>query len=116
MAQNIVTMNLGEKRPIYGVVTATPNTTLVISASPAPTYNLTNPAGSLVGGSPFAVTGYDAGEVPKARAWVNLDTTGFSLGVYKLAFIITVTGLDSMVRVFKPTVYIRVVPENTLIS
>lgn len=112
---NTITMNLGEKRPIFGLVKATPNSALTISASPAPTYDLTNPAGTLVN-TASAVTGYDQGQLPQARTWVNLDTSGFSIGIYKLAFTVTVTGLDGMIRVLIPTIYIRIVPKNTLVS
>jgi hypothetical protein len=93
LIDGIVTLNLGEQRPVSVQVDAGDGNTLQVlstSDSPAaganPAYRLLDSAGTVVTAS-TAVTGYDAGPVSAPRVWVNLATASLTAGAtYTLEF------------------------------
>lgn len=103
----------GEKQLVFGSITAGSGT---LTISGTPTCILYDPSGVAVSGFPLNVTGSDSGAIPVARAWFNLDTTGFLLDDYVLTFTMNVTGSDGNARVVKPNVTVRVVSESTVLS
>lgn len=110
MPDSFARIRRGEKRPVYGQVTAETGA-LTISGSPAPTCTLYDSAGGAVTGlSDIAATGYDAGAQAAPRVWLDLDTTSptnLAAGFYTLVFKLSAAGLDGIDRVLEPTVEIQ---------
>jgi hypothetical protein len=111
MPDAFIKIRVGEKRPIYGQVTADSGT-LTIQASPGPTLTLYDSNGAAVTGlNNIAATGYDAGALAAPRAWYNLDTTtpaSLAAGFYTMVFKFTANGSDGLTRVYEPSVEIAV--------
>jgi len=123
MPDTFVRMKQGEKRPLYGTVTAQSGT-LTIAASPAPTCTLYDAAGDAIAGltdiaagdaiaglTDIAVTGYDSGPAASRRAWYVLNTTSPVLlvaGFYTLVFQFTATSSDGIQRVYEPSLEVQV--------
>lgn len=108
MADAMVEMRGGEKRPVYGQATAQSGT-LTIQASPAPSCTLYDSAGAAVSGfGGIPATGYDPGAVAAPRAWLNLDTAGLAAGFYTLVFTFTAAGSDGITRVYRPAAVIQI--------
>jgi hypothetical protein len=106
MVDAYVRMRAGEKRPVYGQVTAASGTLTVASGG---TVTLTDSAGAAVAGvTAVAVTGYDAAALASPRVWYSLDTAGLAAGYYTLTFAFSATGSDGLTRKYKPAVEVEV--------
>ncbi len=108
IADVIVLIRKGEKRPIYGQLTAETGTLTITAA----TYTLYDAAGVAVTGhtAGTAVTGYDVAADADPKAWVLLDTSEAAItpGNYTLVFSLSATGSDNLARVFEPAVLVVV--------
>ena len=93
----------GEKRPLWGSVTAPPIPAGgTITLTGAGTFSLFDNNGVIVPGfSAIAGTGYDGTPQPSVRVWYNLDTSGLATGNYSVeqAFPGYATA-DAIARVF----------------
>lgn len=103
---NSVTINVGEKAPIYGKISVATGT---ITITGTPTCSLYNQSyGTVISPFPANITGMDAPTTSSARVWYVLDATGFVPGLYRMYFVITALGSDGITRVLEPTVDINV--------
>jgi hypothetical protein len=113
MPDGYVRIRQGERRPLYGQVTAQSGT-LTVQSSPAPTCTLYDANGTAVGGlDGIGVSGYDAGAQTAPRVWYNLDTTApanLAAGFYTLVFKFAAQGSDGILRVYKPSLELEVQP------
>jgi hypothetical protein len=108
MPDGYAKMRAGEKRPLYGQVTAQSGT-LTIQSSPAPICTLYDSTGVAVAGvNGVAVTGYDAGASASPRAWYLLDTANLAAGFYTIVFKFTALGSDGLSRVYEPSLEVEV--------
>lgn len=99
-------MRKGEKRPIYGRATAASGTLTIATGG---TYTLYDSSGAIVTGhNAQAVTGYDASAAASVRVWFLLDTAALPVDEYKIVFSFSAAGSDSMARIYKPEVAIKV--------
>ncbi len=108
MPDGYVRVRLGEKRPVYGQLTAQSGT-LTIAASPAPMLTLYDSAGAAVAGlADVTATGFNVGALPSPKVWYLLDTGSLAAGWYTLVFKLTATGSDAIVRIYEPSVEVEV--------
>jgi len=113
MRDTLVTMRAGEKRPVYGTVTA-PSGTITFSAPPTAT--LRDNGGNVLA-AVIAVTGYDIVAAEQMRAWLDLDTANppgsggpLAIGAYTLQFTMPfVATADGITRLDEPVVLVCVV-------
>lgn len=104
-----VPIKLGAKRPFYASATAPTGSTHTVSGTS--TVTLYDKDGNVAGGvNATNVTGQETGAQLELLAWYVLDPTTLSLaeGLYKLVFTIVATGSDTIVRTFKPGIFIIV--------
>lgn len=114
MPDSFVRIRRGEKRPVYGQVTAQTGT-LTIQSSPAPTCTLYDSTGTVVGTADQAATGYDNTALAAPRVWFNLDSTSWAgyagalpAGFYTMVFKFTAAGSDSLTRVYEPSIEVQI--------
>lgn len=106
MADAFVRMKSGEKRPVFGQITAASGS-LTINGSPTCTLYDGNDA-PVSGFTNAAVTGYDVGAQAAPRVWYNLDTAGLAAGYYTLVFRFQALASDGMTRIYEPAIEIEI--------
>lgn len=113
MPDGYVRIKQGERRPLYGQVTAKSGT-LTVQSNPAPTCTLYHASGEAVSGlEGIGVSGYDAGAQTAPRIWYTLDTAApasLATGFYTLVFTFSAQGSDGIVRVYKPSLEVEIQP------
>ncbi len=113
MPEDFVRMRQGEKRPIYGELTAAGGT-LTIAPVPGPNVILYDRFGTPISGfNGIAATGFDSGAQTAPRVWFSLDASGLPAGFYTLVFTLTATGSDGLVRVYRPCIEVQVTNQNS---
>lgn len=119
MPDAFVKIRAGEKRPVYGQVTAQSGTLKVAGAgtsptpAPDPVVTLYDAGNAAVDPAGTAVTGYDTAVIAAPRAWLNLDTVAGVFGIllpgfYTLKFGFWADGSDGIRRFYEPTVRVKV--------
>jgi hypothetical protein len=105
-------MRRGEKRRVYGLVTATGNIT--IATVPAPTCTLFDALSAVVGTADQSVTGSDQPTPKSVRVWLLVDSTTMTPGNYTLRFRFTVLDANGVASVLEPAYSFELLDEPHL--
>ncbi|MGC8668550.1 MAG: hypothetical protein ACP5VE_10605 [Chthonomonadales bacterium] len=106
MPDAFVRMRSGEKRPLYGQITAASGTLTINGAPTCTLYDAADAA--LPGFNNIAATGYDVGAQAAPRVWYNLDAATLSPGYYTLVFRFQALASDGMTRIYEPAIEIEI--------
>lgn len=79
-------------------------------------FYLYNDSGSLLGGYPIAVSGYDSQTSKEISIWHNLDTTGLVAGNYVGLFKFGILGNQGIISTLRKTVEIAIVGEVDFVA